>query len=271
MKKRAFILPPAMLAFVALVIVGCSISREVEATTDVSAEPPDNSSGLTPDATTEYITISGRRISITETSLSIVIEEDEKPRTETGLVIYATSKTLNAEIVQLKYMTNLQVLNISNYEDAGSDFSDISALAGLINLTELNLIGNKISDITPLSNLTNLTVLSLRNNQIVDITPLSGLTNLVWLWLDNNQISDITPLSDHTRLNVLVLSSNQISDVTPFSGLDMHLGFLYLANNQISDITPLSGLRGVDELYLSNNPITDWSPVEHIWSVDGRP
>ena len=69
-----------------------------------------------------------------------------------------------------------------------------------------------ISDLTPLAGLTNLTELDLYNNKISDLTPLTGLTNLEWLNLSDNNISDLTPLTGLTNLKNLHLASNNITD-----------------------------------------------------------
>jgi len=114
-----------------------------------------------------------------------------------------------------------------------SNISDISPLAGLTNLKELNLWANKISDLTPLAGFTNLRNLELVDNKISDLTPLVGLTNLKILHLSKNNISDLTPLAG--LINLEVLSSR---------------------NNNISDLSPLAGLTNLKQLWLGSTPIT---------------
>ena len=97
---------------------------------------------------------------------------------------------------------------------ASNQISDISSLANLTGLTELNLASNQISDITPLANLTELTVLDLESNQISDISPLAGLPRLTELFLNNNQISDIQPLVDNSGIDSgdwVLLNNNPLS------------------------------------------------------------
>ena len=53
----------------------------------------------------------------------------------------------------------------------------------------LQLDGNQISDVSPLASLTNLTDLDLGNNQISDVSPLASLTNLTDLGLYDNPLS----------------------------------------------------------------------------------
>ena len=106
-----------------------------------------------------------------------------------------------------------------------NQISDISALANLTSLVELQLGENQITDISPLANLNHLTELELSGNQISDISALANLTNLTVLRLfgtpdylggtAERQISDISPLANLKNLKVLVLNINQISDISP--------------------------------------------------------
>ena len=54
--------------------------------------------------------------------------------------------------------------------------------------------GCQIVDISPLANLKQLTNLNLRQNRIFDVSPLAGLTNLRALEVDGNLIADHSPL-----------------------------------------------------------------------------
>ncbi|MCL2603698.1 MAG: leucine-rich repeat domain-containing protein [Defluviitaleaceae bacterium] len=99
-----------------------------------------------------YITIAGERFDTSETVLFIV-----------------NTDLTNADIIPLRYMTNLTQLFF--------------------------LGGTQISDLTPLAGLINLTMLDLNNNQISDLTPLAGLTNLEWLDLSGNPITDWSPVA----------------------------------------------------------------------------
>ena len=152
------------------------------------------------------------------------------------------------------------LINLTDLRLRKNSVSDISALAGLTNLEILDLGTNSISDISPLAGLTNLTTLVLRRNSISDISPVAGLTDLTWLDLGDNPISDIASLAGLTQLTHLGLWDNAISDITPLAGLTQ-LTHLWLNNNAISDITPLAGLTQLTELNLINNSISDLAPL----------
>ena len=89
-------------------------------------------------------------------------------------------------------------------------------------------------DLSALAGLTNLTELWLESNQIVDISPLPGLTNLTWLRLPGNQISDIIALVHNAGFAV-----GDSIDIR-HNHLDLRPGSLDMA-----DIEALQG-RGVD-------------------------
>ena len=166
-----------------------------------------------------------------------------------------------------RYSTSLFELDLSTN---GLSNSDIIPVRHMINLEVLNLSGNQISDLTPLSGLKKLKVLFLYDNKrISDLSPLSSLKNLTDLGLYDNRISDLSPLSNLTNLTRLTLDDNQISDLSPLENL-VNLTELGLRYNKVSDLKPLSGLRNLKKLNLGNNQIRDLSPVDHVPVVHGR-
>ena len=86
-----------------------------------------------------------------------------------------------SDLTGLEHATNLirlglgsEYLEARNYNVNSNSVSDVSALAGLTNLTWLDLNKNSISDISALAGLTNLTTLFLWSNSISDISALAG-------------------------------------------------------------------------------------------------
>ena len=148
-------------------------------------------------------------------------------------------------------------------------------MAGLKQLTYLDLYGNAISDVSPLAGLKQLTNLYLSNNAISDVSPLAGLKQLTNLYLSNNAISDVSPLAGLKQLTNLRLSNTPISDVSPLAGLKQ-LTNLRLSNNAISDVSSLvelnlTGSRGSSTgLSLSGNPLNYASINTHIPAMQAR-
>ncbi len=180
-----------------------------------------------------------------------------------------TAKNANiSDLTGLEFATNLAELDFSGevVEDSwrnSNSISDLSPLAGLVNLKVLDVYSNSVSDISALVGLTNLEVLILADNSISDISALAGLTNLRGLGLWSNSISDISALAGLVNLRVLDLYGNSVSDISALSGL-INLVALVLWNNSVSDISALSGLTNLTELDLDNNSISDISPLSGL-------
>jgi Leucine-rich repeat (LRR) protein len=112
-----------------------------------------------------------------------------------------------------RYLSPLSSLTNLRYLDAHANLviSDISPLAGLVNMEMLIIRDNRISDISALSGMTKLEHLYLEWNNISDISPLSGLTNLQGISLQYNDIADVSPLSSLTNLDYVDIRGNPLN------------------------------------------------------------
>ena len=113
-----------------------------------------------------------------------------------------------SDLSPLETLVKLERLNLANQNyqthDPTADrlnslkrfqtLSDISPLAGLRKMYDLDLSGNEISDVSSLSTLVGLRTLKLEGNRISDVSPLANLKNLSVLRIHLNDISDISPL-----------------------------------------------------------------------------
>ena len=131
----------------------------------------------------------------------------------TAIALQKAVKTTDCEKAWLTLST------VTELSMNGAGLSDLSPIAGMINLEKIAAYGNGISDLSPLSKLSHLSELRLMKNQIVDIAPLQDLLQLTVLRLDGNQIVDISLLPKLQRLERLGLDSNQISDFRPLAEL----------------------------------------------------
>ena len=153
-----------------------------------------------------------------------------------------------------------------------NSIKDLSPLAGLTNLTWLNLSQNNITDLSPLAELTNLTWLDIGGNNLSNISPVSGLINLTALRLWRNNIEDISPVIDLTHLTELNLNHNNISNISAVAGLT-NLTELNLSSNFITDISPLvanTGLGNGDTVHVRVNRLSDQSLFTHIPVLQSR-
>jgi hypothetical protein len=76
-----------------------------------------------------------------------------------------------------------------------------------------------VSDISPLADMPSLQELDLSHTDIADLSPLAGLAALRILDLDHTPVKDVNPLADLPELKMLELDNTAVEDVTPLSGL----------------------------------------------------
>ncbi len=167
---------------------------------------------------------------------------------------------------ELATLTHLEIPSLDRSDPdllpIGLDKDGIALLAHCVNLKVLDLSFNRITDISSLAGLTHLTELNLEVNPLIDadLTPLAGLTRLTKLNLSTIGISDLTPLAGLVNLQVLDLSSNRVKDLTVLANM-IQLKELHLRGNQIHDVTPLANLIQIEKFYLDRNMIADLKPL----------
>ena len=165
-----------------------------------------------------------------------------------------------ADLTPIAGLSRLKRLCIENHT---KEETDLSFLAEMKQVTELDLQNCGIREIRFLSELTELRSINLNDNLITDLTPLTGLTKLERLELAENHIRDISPLVSLTNLFDVSLDGNEISDISALSDLP-HLNQAGLSDNRISDMSPLAGKQELMFASVFGNPCTDLQPV---WEV----
>ena len=191
------------------------------------------------------------------------------------------------DLTGLQFATNLNDLRLANW-GTGNQVSDLSPIAGLIDLRRLHLNDNPISDLSPLKGLTNLTHLEFDYGGIDDLSPIAGLINLERLYFHRggpldlsflaglinlktifswgHALSGLSALAELTKLEKIDICGGELSDLTSLAGLT-GLKTLNLRSNDISDISPLAGLTGLQRLDLSDNNLSDISPLEGLTNL----
>ena len=165
-------------------------------------------------------------------------------------------------------ITQADMRQLTTFNAAARQITDLTGLEYATNLTELRLGENPITDISPLAHLTELTRLRLNDCWTIDdISPLAHLTQLQALDLDRNLILNIGPLAGLTALTGLDLRSNRIENVGPLANLTQ-LTRLLLNNNKIEDVDPLANLTRLEVLHIHANSITDHSPLDGLSLTD---
>ena len=170
--------------------------------------------------------------------------------------------------VTARDMEKLTKLSIGrNYEqnpDPATQVKSVEALVWAKNLKTIDLAFQHISDISPLAKLKKLTDLNLGGNPIGNISALEGLTNLEILALFNCQAQDYTPLAKLKKLRELYLDFSTISDLSPLAGLKK-LQNLGLVGTPVTDVTPLVKLSALRTLKLKDSSVSDFMPLEKLY------
>ncbi len=184
----------------------------------------------------------------------------------TSLVIYGThisdlSPLKGMKLRHLKCIGNGNVTDISPLKgmlletlDITGNVCDISPLRGMP-LKSLSIYGTKTDDLTTIAGLKKLTQLDISVAPISDLSSLKGL-ELTTLSLAGTQVSDLSPLKG-MKLTWLTCSGTKVSDVSPLNG--MPLRELNLAGTQVSDanLAQLKDCKDLIKLVLFNTQISD--------------
>ena len=158
------------------------------------------------------------------------------------------------------------LINIEYLGFPNNNVSDLSPIAGLINLKTLYFWGNNISDLSPIAGLINLRTINFTGHSVSDLSPVAGLINLTSFRSWGNPISDLSPFVGLPKLERIDICGGEISDLTPLV-LITGLKELYLVGNEISDISPLRGLTGLTRVNLEENNIVDISPLAALTNL----
>lgn len=154
-----------------------------------------------------------------------------------------------ASVDALAGLSQLTVLDLSD-----NQISDISALAGMSSLQNLNLSGNQVASITPLTAATQLTVLNLSGNPIDSLGAISANSALTELYASGCGINDLSPLENKTALTTLDVSENELEEISALKGCTA-LTDLDLSGNQISNLSSIVGLPALTNLDASENQL----------------
>ena len=176
-----------------------------------------------------------------------------------------TYASKDLDLSPLKGLKNLVRLGVNS-----SGVSDISPLGGLINLEWLAIQSNHIiSDISSLASLKNLKELNLARNKISDVSPLANLHNLEQLQLQQNNISDLSPLDGLRENTEIHWFSNP---GFPQGGPKIEGPWLWMlvpGDGFWDDVDLLSQASdgAVTELEIATSGVTEGSPVGgNVWT-----
>jgi hypothetical protein len=189
---------------------------------------------------------SGQRI--TDEKLVTMVADNTIPHNVKSLDL---SHNQISDLAPLQTLTELEILNL-NY----NKIRNLAPLKSLTGLTVLYLDANLIENpgLRNLESLTRLTTLSMSGNEkISNLSPLNKLTGLTALYLNGNTIDSLPSINKLTKLQTLSLNNNRLKNIDTLR-LFTELTTLELDNNAVTNLNPLKSLADLKFLSIRNNP-----------------
>ncbi|UYP45805.1 hypothetical protein NEF87_002090 [Candidatus Lokiarchaeum ossiferum] len=181
-----------------------------------------------------------------------------------------TGLTTLQEIIGLKHIKDLQILDLSENNLKAINFADplFHDFQFLGSIQHLILRFNQITSIQGLERLPNLEVLYISHNQLTSLQD-SGIQQLKQLYvldLSNNEIDMVEGIAGIENLTQLDLSYNHIQS---WSGIEHFLSLttLNLAHNEFLDMQG-SGLQNLKSLDMTHNQIDTLAGLEHFQEIE---
>ena len=173
------------------------------------------------------------------------------------------------DLTGLQFATNLRDLRLGDWKwKKKNQISDLTPIAGLINLRELWLDENPIVDFAPLKGLKNLAKLVFRITPVSDLSPLAGLTNLRTMYFNvTKNVSDLSPLAGLVNLRTMHFSDGNVSDLSPLAGLT-NLNDLLIFSSPISDLSSLAGLTSLERITIGGAEVSDLTPLAGLTHLE---
>ena len=160
----------------------------------------------------------------------------------TNLVRLRIAENPLTDVSALSELTELRVLRMHRHGDF---------IGGQVPRSHMGATGilftNAVTDISPLANLTKLVDLNIHTQDISDLSPLSRLTALEELRLAGNSFTDLSPLRGLSNLQYLELTGNDITDITALSGLTSLMQLDLRFNPNLRNIQPLFENPGIGD------------------------
>ncbi len=155
---------------------------------------------------------------------------------------------------------------IHRLECPGTDVETLAGMEQFTDLTYLNLEENpRLTDISSIAGLTKMENINLANTAAKDLSALANMNELHYVELSGIGLTDtdIIALGTKPGLYELRLSHNQLTSTNTLLGVIQapELYLLHLDNNQISDVSGHAQAPALGDLNLSNNLIENITPL----------
>ena len=177
-----------------------------------------------------------------------------------------------ANVQQVIVFGNKAVADMDSFNDLVNDFAhsggtqshgsidSLTDLAKMKNLRKVTLAFQNIHDLTPLAGLPYLEELDLRNNPVESVAPLAGITSLNTLILFDSNVTDLSALSALPQLTLLDAGGTPITSPAALQGLNA-LRTLVVHKSQLQTLEGIGAFPQLEMIHLANTPVSDLYPL----------
>lgn len=170
------------------------------------------------------------------------------------------------DLSDLKDLNGLTTLIISQTPISGLTTVNISPLASLTTLRELNLGMSKVTDLRPIASLTKLHTLNLIDIPARDLSPLANLTSIQSLDIRGSGATDMSPLAGMNELRELGVDGKQTIDLRKLSQIQS-LTTLRIIDQRNVDLSAVGSLLNLESIFIWGPPKLDLSPLRLLPNV----
>ena len=167
------------------------------------------------------------------------------------------------DISELRDLTSLRTLVISQTPFTIRNELNISAVASLVNLETLGLGMSRVSSLEPLRGLTKLASLNVGGSLVRDLSHIRGLALLKSLDVRDSNVTDVSALDGAEFLEELTVDAKQIPSLSHLSRLTS-LHVLHIIAQVPVDMTAVGALSHLKSLFIWGPPIIDLSFIRRL-------
>ncbi|MFK5856344.1 MAG: hypothetical protein QM503_09455, partial [Bacteroidota bacterium] len=187
------------------------------------------------------------------------------------LIVYDTTTTLLPDTIEvntsiiyrlLKTFRGIENLDISN----NLILNNISPIAELTELKEINISNTLVDDLSPIRNLNKLEVFNCSGTPVVSLESLRYITALEELNCSNTSVEDIDVLINLRSISNIDLSNTKITQLDALQRLE-ELIHLNLSGTNVIDLKPLNNLNLLSDLNLSNTQLQNLSSIDSLTNI----
>jgi Leucine-rich repeat (LRR) protein len=171
------------------------------------------------------------------------------------------------DLSELRGLTGLRSLNISQTPFTTRNELDITPIASLVNLQTLGLGMSRVTSLEPIHGLTRLTSLGVGGSLVRDLSPIRNLRMLKSLDVRDSNVKDLSPLDQDQALEELTLDAKQVPSLTALSNLPKLSKLTLIAQIPV-DTVAIGSLPNLRSLSIWGPPVVNLSSLRKLGHLE---